>query len=162
GLGASTPAELRLAGAAIARAAGGDVAVAIPASGEALAALAEGLLLGGYRFDARPGTRPAARAWLVGADDAATLAPGLPDGQGATWARELANTRASTKTPIWVAHAAAETLTPLGVRVSTRDAHWLAEQGFGATLAVGGSSVSPPCLVEARWRPRGAAVHVVV
>ena len=162
GLGSSTPAELRLAGAAIARAAGGDVAVAIPVSSNALAALAEGLLLGGYRFDARPPTRPAARAWLVGAGDAAAVDRGVAYGQGATWARQLANTRASTKTPMWVARAAEETLTPLGVRVSTRDAYWLAEQSFGGTLAVGRSSTSPPCLVEARWRPRGAAAHLVV
>src|SRR5262249_59862866 len=84
---------------------------------------------------------------------------GVASGQGATWARQLANTRASTKTPMWVARAAEETLTPLGVRVSTRDAYWLAEQSFGGTLAVGRSSMSPPCLVEARWRPRRATAH---
>ncbi len=161
GLGASAPADLRLAGARIARAAGGDVGVAIPVRGDELAALAEGLLLGGYRFDARPGSRRVARAWLV-CDDAAAVARGVAYGQGAAWARELANTRAPTKTPTWMARAAAETLTPLGVRVSVRDVKWLAEQTFGGTLAVGRSSVSPPCLVDARWRPRGAAAHLAV
>jgi leucyl aminopeptidase len=162
GVGSLAPADLRLAGAGIARAAGGDVGVAIAAGGDELAALAEGLLLGGYRFDARPGKRRVTRAWLVCCDDAAAVARGVAYGRGAAWARELANTRAPTKTPTWMAQAAAETLTPLGVRVSIRDAHWLADQSFGGTLAVGRSSVSPPCLVEARWRPRGAAAHLAV
>src|SRR5207244_9416500 len=78
---------------------------------------------------------------------------------GAAWARDLANTRTSTKTPIWLAEQAERELTPLGVRVVSRDAEWLAEQGFGGVLAVGMSSVSPPCLVEASWRPRGAAAR---
>lgn len=162
GIGSSAPRDMRLAGAAIARAAGGDVGVAIPAEGAELAALAEGLLLGGYRFDARPRRAPAARAWLVCGTDDAAVARGVAYGRGAAWARELANTRASTKTPGWVARAATEMLVPLSVRVSTRDASWLAAQGFGGTLAVGRGSVSPPCLVEARWRPRGAAAHLVV
>jgi leucyl aminopeptidase len=162
GLGSSTPTDLRLAGAEIARVAAGDVAVAIAARDDELAALAEGLVLGGYRFDARPGKRPLAHAWLVCCDDAAALHRGVAYGQGAAWARELANTRAPTKTPMWMARTAAETLTTLGVRVSTRDAYWLAEQSFGGTLAVGGGSVSPPCLVDARWRPRGSTAHLVV
>lgn len=162
GLGSSVPGDMRLAGAGIARAASGDVGVAIPAAGAELAALAEGLLLGGYRFDARPRRRSVARAWLVCAGDDAAVARGVAYGQGGTWAREIANTRASTKTPTWVARAATETLVPLGVRVSTRDASWLAEQHFGGTLAVGRGSASPPCLVEARWRPRGASAHLVV
>jgi len=62
----------------------------------------------------------------------------------------------STKTPTWLAEQADRELTPLGVRVVSRDAQWLAEQGFGGVLAVGMSSVSPPCLVEATWRPRDA------
>ena len=53
---------------------------------------------------------------------------------------------------------------PLGVDVRVRDEDWLAEQGFGGVLAVGGGSAAPPRLIEARWRPRGArpGVHVVL
>ena len=45
-----------------------------------------------------------------------------------------------------------------------RDVDWLAEHGFGGVLAVGGGSAAPPCLIEASWRPRGAAAapHVVL
>ena len=38
---------------------------------------------------------------------------------------------------------------PLGVEVHERDDAWLAEQGFGGVLAVGGGSAAPPRLIEA-------------
>ena len=44
-------------------------------------------------------------------------------------------------------------LTPLGVAVDVRDEDWLAGQGFGGVLAVGGGSANPPRLIEAAWRP---------
>jgi leucyl aminopeptidase len=162
GLGEGRAADLRLAGAALARAARGDadseVALALPGrKGDELAALAEGLLLGDYRFDARPRPRPELVAQLVGVDDVAAVARGVAYGRGAVWARELANTRTSVKTPTWMGEQAARELAPLGVRVQTRNADWLAEQGFGGVLAVGGGSVSPPALIEASWRPRGVA-----
>jgi len=169
GIGDGTADDLRLAGAAIGRAVRADidvdVTVAVPGpAGDELAALAEGLVLGGYRFDARARPRPVVRADLVAVDDAAVVARGVEYGRGAIWARDLTNTRTSTKTPSWVAAQAGAELEPLGVRVTTRDASWLAEQKFGGVLAVGGGSASPPCLVEAAWRPRGAgpAGHIVL
>jgi len=169
GIGDGTATEMRLAGATIARAVRGSsdttVTVAMPGiGGTELAALAEGLVLGGYRFDARPGPRPTMRARLVAVEDGAAVERGVAHGLGATWARELANTRTSVKTPAWMATQVERELTPLGVRVVTRDAYWLAEQGFGGVLAVGSGSASPPRLVEASWRPRGVAAspHVVI
>jgi leucyl aminopeptidase len=169
GLGEGRPTDLRLAGAAVARAARRDkdaqVAVALPGrTGDDLAALAEGLMLGSYRFDARPRLRPTLLAQLVAVDDEAAVARGMAYGQGAVWARDLANTRTSVKTPAWMGQQATRELTPLGVRVVTRDASWLAEHGFGGVLAVGGGSASAPGLIEASWRPRGvaAAPHLVV
>jgi leucyl aminopeptidase len=55
-------------------------------------------------------------------------------------------------------------LTADGVAVAVRDDAWLAEQGFGGVLAVGGGSVSPPRLIQASWRPRGAraGAHAVL
>jgi leucyl aminopeptidase len=55
-------------------------------------------------------------------------------------------------------------LSRAGVDVQVRDETWLAEEGFGGVLAVGGGSASPPRLIEARWHPRGArtGVHAVV
>jgi leucyl aminopeptidase len=167
GIGDGTADDLRLAGAAIGRAVRADadvnVTVAVPGlAGAEAAALAEGIVLGGYRFDARARPRPVVRADLVAVDDAAAVARGAEYGRGAVWARELTNTRTSTKTPSWVAAQAVAELTPLGVRVTTRDASWLAEHKFGGVLAVGGGSAAPPCLIEAAWRPRGASGRHIV
>ena len=159
GVGKASVADLRLAGAALGRAARTEsLAVALPGvEGAELAALAEGAVLGGYRYEVKSEPHAAGTVSLVGAGDAAAVERGLAYGRGAVWARDLANTRTSTKTPSWMAEQADRELTPLGVRVVSRDAQWLAEQGFGGVLAVGASSVSPPRLVEATWRPRGAA-----
>ena len=140
-------------------------------SGNRLAAVVEGLVLGAYRF--RVGSRPAAGlqlAELTGAhdtddtDNTAALARGLRAAAATVWARDLANTPAATKSPAWLAAQAARELRPLGVEVSVHDESWLAEQGFGGVLAVGAGSASPPRLIEASWRPRGAAPgrHVVL
>jgi leucyl aminopeptidase len=42
-----------------------------------------------------------------------------------------------------------------GLAVQVRDEQWLARNGFGGVLAVGGGSVRPPRLVELTWAPRG-------
>ena len=167
GVGVGGPREFRLAGAAIGRAARSDaVGVALPGlSGDRLAALVEGVLLGGYRYEAKSGTRAAGHdVSLIATSDAGAVERGRAYGRGAAWARELANTRTSTKTPAWMAAQADRELGPLGVRVESRDVAWLTEQGFGGLLAVGASSISPACLVEASWRPRAAAAtpHLVV
>ena len=135
--------------------------------GDRLAALVEGLVLGCYRFRVGGVTPVAAaptRVDLCGADDADALARGLAAAEATTWARDLANTRAGTKTPAWLGAQAQRVLGPLGVRVDVRDEAWLAEQGCGGILAVGGGSASPPRLIEATWRPRGSAAgpHLVL
>jgi leucyl aminopeptidase len=48
-----------------------------------------------------------------------------------------------------------------GLEVAVRDERWLAEQGFGGVLAVGGGSASPPRLIELSYRPRGATTHLL-
>jgi len=159
GVGKASVADLRLAGAALGRAARTEsLTVALPGvEGAELAALVDGAILGGYRYEVKSEPHIPGTVFLAGVGDAAAFERGLAYARGAVWARDLANTRTSTKTPTWVADQADRELTPLGVRVVSRDAQWLAEQGFGGVLAVGVSSVSPPCLVEATWRPRGAA-----
>jgi leucyl aminopeptidase len=170
GIGAGAPAEARLAGAGIARATDARrVAVAVPGlSDAAVTALVEGLILGAYRI--RPGS---ADDDLAGVDLIAPSGDGIRaavdrgrDRAAATvWARDLANTRASTKTPVWLAQQAAAQLTPLGVRVEVRDERWLSGQGFGGVLAVGAGSASPPRLIEASWRPdrrRSSPRHLVL
>jgi leucyl aminopeptidase len=137
-----------------------------PLSLEGSAALVEGLLLGGYRF--RLGgldtTLPEPTTVRLHGADPAGIALGRSVSTATIWARELANTRSSVKTPAWLAEQARAELTPLGVTVTERDVEWLTEAGFGGVLAVGGGSVAPPRLIEAVWAPKGApaAPHVVL
>jgi leucyl aminopeptidase len=170
GIGTTSRPDLVAAGAELARAVAGEsgpVTFALPPlSLEGSAALVEGLLLGGYRFqvtvaDAR--AREVATIRLLGADPAG-VELGSSIATSTTWARELANTRSSVKTPAWLAEQARAELTPFGVTVTERDVDWLTEAGFGGVLAVGSGSAAPPRLIEAAWAPRGApaAPHVVL
>ncbi|SHH48005.1 leucyl aminopeptidase [Jatrophihabitans endophyticus] len=140
-------------------------------AGSRLTAFVEGLVLGGYRFGYATDPAPApTRVDLHGVDgtagsaDVAAIERGLASAAATSWARDLANTPAGTKTPDWLARQAAAELEPRGVTVDVHDEHWLAEQGFGGVLAVGAGSASPPRLIEASWRPRGAAAatHLVL
>ncbi|HSY15981.1 MAG TPA: leucyl aminopeptidase family protein [Jatrophihabitantaceae bacterium] len=181
GIGAGRPGDLRLAGAAIARsAAGAGVTVAIPTAAARLSALAEGLVLGAYRFSVggRRPTRAGTAHLLVAADPGgarrgsrpgeqageAALARGLALARATVWARDLTNTPAATKTPAWLAAQADAELGRVGVRVQVRDETWLAANRFGGVLAVGGGSAVPPRLVHASWTGpgAGAAPHLVV
>ena len=49
-----------------------------------------------------------------------------------------------------------------GVDVTIRDEHWLAGEGFGGVLAVGGGSARPPRLIELAYRPSGASAHLLL
>lgn len=167
GVGDADARDLRRAGAALGRVARTEaITVALPGlSGADLTGLVEGVLLGSYSFAVRSEPQPrGGDVSLAGVDDAAAVERGIAYARGAIWARDLANTRTSTKTPAWMAEQAERELTPLGVRVTTRDDAWLAEHGFGGVLAVGAGSAAPPRLIEAAWRPRGtaAAPHLVI
>ena len=134
-------------------------------SGDRLAAVVEGLVLGAYRF--RVGSRPLPGPTLVeliGTDDTEALDRGARDAAATVWARDLANTPAAVKSPAWLAEQAVRELRPLGVEVSVHDESGLAEPGCGGVRAVGAGSAPPPRLVEASWRPRGAAPgrHIVL
>jgi leucyl aminopeptidase len=160
------PAQMRAEGGRIARAMQGT-SLTLDASGLAgarLTAFVEGLVLGGDRFSLASTPREPRVLELAHVADAAAVEAGRRNARAGTWARELANMPAATKTPAWLAGRARAELTPLGVHVIERDEHWLAEQRFGGVLAVGGGSVSPPRLIHASWRPRGAVAgrHIVL
>jgi leucyl aminopeptidase len=133
--------------------------------GDRLAAFVEGLVLGGYRYSLATSPPPAARTVeLAEVDDADALERGRRAAAATAWARDLTNTPSASKTPAWLGKQAEKVLGPLGVDVAVHDTDWLAEHGFGGVLAVGGASVSPPRLISASWRPRGAVpgVHAVL
>jgi len=159
------PAELRTAAAKAARAVAGGGPRSFDVSGldgPRLQAYVEGLILGGYAYRFA-GDRSRETITLTGVSDDAALATGIESAEAVEWARDLANTPASTKTPQWLAEQA-EDLTAWGIDVTTYDEVWLQANGFGGITAVGGGSVAPPRLVEAAWNPAGAArgVHVVL
>jgi len=74
-----------------------------------------------------------------------------------SFGRDLANTPSNVKDPSWLASAAVKAARAVpGLRVDVRDEEWLAEQGFGGVLAVGGGSSRPPRLIELTWPGTGA------
>ncbi|MET0426154.1 MAG: leucyl aminopeptidase family protein [Actinoplanes sp.] len=168
GVGSGEEADWRAAGAAVARSAPGDeplqVVLSEAITPAAVRGLAEGLWLGGYQYrDARVEPR-AAEVELVTADPE-RYAESLRAAQTAAWAawfaRDLTNAPPSIKNPDWLAEeivGAAAKRPGLTIRVRSGDE--IAR--FGGLVAVGGGSVSPPCLVEMTWSPAGATRHVVL
>ncbi|MEO7260974.1 MAG: leucyl aminopeptidase family protein [Jatrophihabitantaceae bacterium] len=174
GLGDGSPDDLRVAGVALGRRIerlpeARSVAVAIDApSPQQSRALAEGLVLGSYRFS-RASDAPDVlhQLDLIGALDRAGLRAGDEAADAAGWARDLGNAPANELTPARLGELAEQQLTPSGCKVSVHDQAWLAAQGFGGVLAVGGGAAAGPRLIEVRYRPRrqsGAArlPHVVL
>ncbi|MFB9686268.1 leucyl aminopeptidase family protein [Amycolatopsis plumensis] len=181
GLGGGEPKEYRKTGAALVRAVNAALAedvehggkafravqLELPeeASGEHVTELALGLLLGGYRYkvtgaDPSPSVRTVR---LVGDDPAL---PSLVERASALAAataltRDLANTPSNVKTPAWLAETAARVAGPR-VEVTVRDEKWLAAEGFGGVLAVGGGSARPPRLIEMAYKPSGASSHLLL
>ncbi|MFD2422025.1 leucyl aminopeptidase family protein [Amycolatopsis pigmentata] len=177
GVGDGTVRDWVSAGAALVRAAGEDdrvrtvqVDLAGETAGESVAALATGALLGGYRFkvssDAgKPGVR--ALRLLTPSEHEPEYSRRLARvrvlAEAATVARDLANTPSNIKNPEWLAATAERLVSDVpGVKATIRDERWLAEQGFGGVLAVGGGSASPPRLIELSYRPRAASRHLLL
>jgi leucyl aminopeptidase len=165
-------ADWRAAGAAAVRAAARDAAltVALPPDADpaAVAGLAEGALLAGYRYrdassdDNAPTLR---RVTLAVADPSrygAALAAATVVAEATCLARDLTNTHSARKSPRWLADTIVREAERAGLRATVRDAAALRAEGFGGILAVGGGSPHPPQLVELRHRPRGATRHVVL
>jgi len=139
--------------------------------GDEVAELVRGLRLGGYRFTVsaeRPDPGLASVELVADADRRAELADVADRAQALTaataLARDLANAPSNVKDPAWLADTASRVAGSVrGLGVLVRDERWLAEQGFGGVLAVGGGSSRPPRLIELAWRPRGTdGPHLVL
>jgi leucyl aminopeptidase len=137
-----------------------------------LRAVAEGALLGAYRFDAyrsRPRPMRLTRVVLAGvAPDAApggaedALARARAGAEAATWVRDLVNTPPAEKRPVALADRVAAAFEGTDVAVRVLDEAALAEGGYGGILGVGQGSSVPPRLVELRWAPADARRHVAL
>ncbi|MFF5990277.1 leucyl aminopeptidase [Prauserella flavalba] len=184
GVGGGEEKQYRAAGAAFIRAANAfaeaesdagrkapkRVHVQLPADAgsEEYAAFATGALLGGYRYRVSSEEPKASVRTVRLLTEAASTHEGAVSrarelAASSALARDLANTPANVKNPAWLADVAEKAADEVpGLSVTVRDEEWLAAQGFGGVLAVGGGSVSPPRLIELNHRPRGATTHLLL
>ncbi|WP_460859185.1 leucyl aminopeptidase [Nocardiopsis coralliicola] len=174
GTGAADPADLRSAGAALARLAAGRSSVAVvdlPGGPEGLTAFTEGALLASYRFTlaaAPAGAAPAGAITLhLGADtDPAESADAVRRGTvlagAAGFARDLINTPSAQKDPAWLAERAGAAAAEAGLEIAVWDEKDLERDGFGAILGVGAGSARPPRLIRLDYAPAGADRHLVL
>jgi leucyl aminopeptidase len=172
--GAAPEAEVlrRGAGAAVRALAGQrTVAIALPVPDDgglpgAVRALAEGALLGAYRFDSYKSTPPrrtpvtsvaihvpdagdrAARAEVTRAVSVAGVV---------ARARDWVNTPPNDLRPPDFADQVAQAATEAGLEVTVLDEKALRRDGYGGLLAVGLGSQSPPRLVRLDYRPASGA-----
>ncbi len=177
GVGDRSPADLRAAGAALARANGvGGTVVTTAWTGPADAAadFVEGLLLASFRLTYRtaaPARAPVDTFVLAGLRSNDTVARsavrrGQVFGLAGWRARAIATTPSREKTPQQLAAWAEEHGAEAGLdRVTVWDEDALAEHGCGGILGVGRASAHPPRLIRLDHRPRrrrSRAGHVVL
>jgi leucyl aminopeptidase len=167
GVGDGSPAELRRAGAALARQVehGHHAVAALPsdATRADADAFTEGLLLGGYTFSMRDGAGDAGpRAVQLLVPDPGGPGPAAVIADAVALARDLINMPSDVKTPGWLADQAAATAGRSGLGVRIRDEAELAGAGFGGIVAVGAGSAHPPRLIELTYTPAGANAHIVL
>ncbi|MDT0264905.1 leucyl aminopeptidase [Streptomyces sp. DSM 44915] len=166
------PERLRRAAGAAARALAGSAhaAFALPlADTEAVTAVAEGALLGAYRFTAFRGrdfdgseSAPPGQVTVLdegAADDAHTAAVerALVVAEEVARARDLINTPPDALTPAEFAARATEAAPGYGVDVTVWEEEALAEGGFGGLIGVGRGSANPPRLVRLAYRNPAAS-----
>lgn len=166
-----TPAVLRRAAAVAVRAAGSARVLVLdllsrldgkadldPAA--AARAMAEGAVLGGYRFDAwrsKPKERPL-REVVVVTGERAAVAAGARAAEATCLARDLVNEPGGTLTAPAFADRVRRLAVDAGLTCRVHDERSLRRIGFGGLLAVNQGSTQPPRFVELGYRPaRGAA-----
>jgi leucyl aminopeptidase len=134
---------------------------------DAAQAVAEGALLGAYRFTMHKSKPPPfllervavhVPTDLDAADEAVEIARAAA--AGAMLARDLVNTAPQLKRPPDLATRAVEAVADLPVEVRVLDEVALTEGGYGGIIGVGQGSSVPPRLVELRYSPEGATRHV--
>jgi leucyl aminopeptidase len=121
---------------------------------EVAAALVEGTILAGYRFDryrARPDDEPREVEEVVVSshhDVADAVRRGAVGADAQNLARELEDTPANDLTPAALGERAQQID---GVEVEVHGREWMAEQGMGALLAVAQGSDQEPAVIVARY-----------
>jgi leucyl aminopeptidase len=128
---------------------------------EAAQALAEGAVLGAYRFVKYKGDGDPSRLERVlvvgrGGGLQSALDRGATVAGAVTWARDIVNEPSAAKSPAAFAAAARRLLRGTGVTVKVLTEKELVAEGLGGILGVGQGSDNPPRLVKLTYRPQGA------
>jgi len=166
GVGEQRPADLRRAGATLARATRdrSSVATSIPAvtPDGGLEAFVVGVMLGSFVFHWRsqpPERVPVARVVLAGLPKTKRWARNLDRAiavGGAGWrARMIAAVPSNLKNPGWLADQAVVVADESGLKSKVWDVEALTAGGFGGILGVGQASATPPRMIELDYRPPG-------
>ncbi len=164
GLGEGRDGDLRDAAGAASRECGkrpAHVVVALPAlTTSAQWAVAEGLLLGSYRFShyktPREGEEAPETEWLIAGASSEALDKAAIIASAVNATRDLVNTAPLDLCPETFAGAAESVASDAGVKARVWDVADLARDGFGGILAVGMGSSRGPRLVRLEWKPKGA------
>jgi leucyl aminopeptidase len=175
--GGTPPDVLRRAAASAVRALAGaaKVAVALPSpdgdeATPALRAIAEGALLGTYRFAGyktkpQPGRRDPVRSVALHVADAGEKSVRAEVKRAATVVAAVVRTRDWTNTPAnnlrppAFASEIADAATAAGLGVEVLDEKALKRGGYGGILAVGTGSDAPPRLVRLTYTPSARGKH---
>jgi leucyl aminopeptidase len=167
------PESLRRAAAVAVRSLAGtkQVLLALPVDEAdltaAVRALAEGALLGAYRFGGYkstpvPARREPVKRVLVHVPDAndkaakAALKRSVPVVDSVTRTRDWVNTAPNELRPPQFADSVAKAAGEAGLKVEVLDEKALTKGGYGGILAVGLGSAAAPRMVRMEYRPAGA------
>jgi leucyl aminopeptidase len=168
GVGDGRPADLRRAGAALARGVldRKGVATSIPSIGgpDAFEAFVVGATLGSFGFHWRsngPKHQPVPQVVVADSPTDETYDAALRRAvavAGAAWrARVLATVPANLKNPRWLADQALAVAEETGLEATVWDEPELEKRGFGGIVGVGRASVNPSCLIRLDYTPDGAS-----
>ncbi len=160
--------RLRRAAATVARAAthAKTVVTTLLAAGDldpglAAQALAEGVVLGSYRFVEYKSERDPSKLTRVllvdarGAETKAGLDRGAVISKAVSWARDMVNEPSGAKSPAEFAAASRRLLSGKGVTVTVMSEAELRAQKMGGVIGVGQGSTRPPRFVKVVYQPRG-------
>ena len=156
----------RAAGAAARRLSGShaDLATTLHADGGSAAAVAEGFLLGSYRyteFKSDPRPSKIQRIALLAAD-AAEVERGTAIGEATLLARDLINEPAHSLTPESLARRAQEIADVNGLGCTVLDEAEIEARGLNGVLAVGKGAANKPRFIEITYKPANASGHVAL
>ena len=132
-----------------------------PFSPEVSAALAEGALLGEYRFDKYKSrddtseTPEPLESLLVYQGDEAAVARGAVIAQAQNFARDLANEPGNVINPSTLSEKARKMAEDSGIEFTLLDEKKMKDLGMNGIISVGGGSHTPPRLIHMVYRPSG-------